>query len=173
MVLPFRRDQPDPKINVFIFRESAFLAGVQRGQDLFQQEHGQATSLNDLAHLEFYQKYLTPFDFDPLGNTSVLVGWMSAFLASGLFPGISGRNIGFLIGYRDGALDWSTMKKEEFLTDVQFAAFLATQIDPENLATMRTKKPEYTELHQIGYAFGMVYTLLSLFNIRGIEPPPS
>src|SRR5690242_13785897 len=126
MVLPFRRGQPDPKNNVFVARHPAFLTGMQQGAKLFQQEYEQAASLKDLALLEFYQNYLTPFDFDPLGNTGVVLGWMRKFLASGLLPGISTRNVDFLIGYRDGALDWCTMKKEDLLTDVQFAEFLAT-----------------------------------------------
>src|SRR5260370_32948642 len=112
MAQSFHDDQPGPTNNMFIVSHPACLAGMQQGAKLFQQEHGQATSLKDLALLEFYQDYLTPFEFDPLGNTGVLLSWMRTFLASGLLPGISARNVDFLVGYRDGALDWYTMKKE-------------------------------------------------------------
>jgi len=149
-----------PARNVFTLSHPAFLAGMQQGAELFQQEHGQKTFLKDLALLEFYQDHLTPFALDPIKNAGVLLGWVRAFLASGLLMECYTGNLDVLAGYYIAAHDWQIWRKDDLLTDVEFANLLATELSPGTLATMHAAESWYTEAYQIGYAFGLVRALL-------------
>src|SRR5215472_4994164 len=134
----------------FLCSQPAFLAGIQQGTELFQQEHGQDTRLKDRALLEFYQDYLAPFAYDPLGNTGVLFGWMRAFLASGLDLEHSTKYADFLASYNQGAMDWYCTKNNDWFTDGKFAELIASMVAPSKLLEVRKEKPWYTEAHLIG-----------------------
>jgi hypothetical protein len=161
----------EPMRNTFVLSHSAFLEAMQQGTKLFQQNHGQDTFLKDLALLEFYQGYLTPFEFDPLGNAGALLGWTRTFLASKLLLEHSARNANFLVGYNSGTMDWCCTKNDDWKTDVGFAKLLARMVAPGKLAKMLMEKPWYTEAHLIGYAFGLTHALLSSSKIQLVEHP--
>lgn len=67
-------EQSQPAQSVFTFSRPAFLEGIQQGETLFRQEHGQATFLTDFIVLKFYQENLSPFARDPIKHTGLLVG---------------------------------------------------------------------------------------------------
>lgn len=164
-------ERTQPAQDTFRINHSAFLSGMQQGVNLYQQEQGGLNCLTDLTLLKFYQDYLTPFAFDPIGQTGVLLGWMRAFLASGARLDCSSTSLDFLAGYHIASQDWHAWKKDELLTDVGFAECLANELSPETQATMQSTEPWYTEPYQIGYAFGLVHGLLSSLTIQVIERP--
>ncbi|HET8843982.1 MAG TPA: hypothetical protein VFN35_21130 [Ktedonobacteraceae bacterium] len=155
-----QRDQPDFKNNVFIVSHPSFLNWIQLGAELFQQEHGQDTSLQDLMLLKFYQEHLTPFALDPVKHTGILLGWMQAFLKAGLPLVCSMETAEFSDGYHIATQDWHIWKKDYLLVDVEFAALLAAEMAPNTLTTMCVTESWYTETYQIGYAFGLVHGML-------------
>lgn len=85
---------------------------------------------------------------------------MRAFLAGGILLECATGTLDVLAGYHIAAHDWQRFRKDDLLTDTQFAEFLATELAPGLLTTMHVVEPWYTEASQIGYAFGMVRALL-------------
>lgn len=166
MTLPSDNNQPDFISQVFTITHPAFLTEMQQGAELFQQEHGQDTLLTDLALLEFYQGHLTPFALEMVKHAGILLGWIRAFLASGLLLECYTGNLDVLAGYHIAAHDWQMWRREDLLTDVAFANLLATELSPGTLATMHAAESWFTKAYQIGYAFGLVRALLISPNIQ-------
>lgn len=166
---------PEPsqsRHSVFECSHPAFLTGMRLGTKLFQQEHGQDTSLTALALLDFYQIHLTPFEADPFTRTGMLSGWMRSFLGSGLQLDCS-ADADFSSGYHIATQDWHIWRKNELLKDAEFAKLLEAELSLDTLAMMHETETWYTEAYQIGYAFGLVHALLISSDIQikeGIPP---
>jgi hypothetical protein len=158
-----------PACKTFTPSHPTFLSGIQQGAEIYQQEHLSDIALTYLAMLAFYQRNLTPFQFDPPGHTGILLGWVRAFLASGHAPEFYSESTDFLVSYHLASQDWRAWPKDELLTDIGFAAGLENEISPQTLATMQRAEPWYTRAYQIGYAFGLARDLLSSPDIQMIE----
>ncbi len=149
-----------PSCDVFTSCNPLFLTYLRQGEDLYQQEHERDIFVEDHTLPAFYQTYLTPFACDPSGGTGVLLGWMRAFLRSGLPLAFSADNGAFVTGYSMAFQDWRTWRTPGTLTESTFAQLLAREVAPTTLAFLLPETAQQIESYQIGYIFGLVRALL-------------
>jgi hypothetical protein len=140
-----------------------FLESRAQGVLLFQQEYASYACMSDLLLLSFYERYLTPFQSDPVGKTGLLVGWMQAFLVSHRTGAVGtyATTLDFQAGYHLAVQDWVSWREEELCTDVAFVEMLAHELSPAVLASMSQTYPWYSPEYQVGYGFGLVRALLT------------
>lgn len=161
---------PEPKTETFTIRDPRFREGLRIGADLYHQDHDSAPRLLDRDLLAFFQIHLTPFETHQITNTGVFLGWMQAFHAAE--PILEFQTVDFMAGFLMGSQDWMGWKKDDLLTDIEFAAFLANEVSPAVLATMSEAEPGYNAEVQIGYACGVVSALISdpTIDVAASEP---
>src|SRR5882724_9736735 len=130
-------------IKEFIIEQPAFLEGMQKGAKLIQQE--KLTLLTDLTLMEFYQNHLTPFAHDPVKYTGIMLGWMRPLLEFDFPLECSTSTLDFVAGYYLAVHHWQQYftEKEDLLTDVGLADFLATELTSEMLMGMHEVEPWY------------------------------